>query len=67
MSKIHLINKQGERITIENCEWEDAKLQPNNKYAGYTMDMDWYLSHGYSLAEDVFKRIESQRKDVKFS
>lgn len=44
MSKIHLVNKQGDRIAIENSEWMDSKLLTENKYAGYTMDMDWYLS-----------------------
>ena len=60
MSKIHLINKQGDRIAVENSEWEDEKLQPKNKYSGYTMDMDWYLSHGYIEIGEARRMIEGK-------
>lgn len=60
MSKIHLINKQGDKIAVENREWMDEKLQPNNKYTGYTMDMDLYLSHGYMEIGEASRMIESQ-------
>ena len=64
MSKIHLINKKGDRIAVEHREWMDAKIQPNNKYSDYYIDDDWYISHGYIEINEAIKRIESRGKDV---
>ena len=47
MSKIHLINKQGDRLAVEHREWVDSKLPTENKYSNYYIDDDWYVSHGY--------------------
>lgn len=35
MSKIYLINKQGDRIAVENREWEATKQQVCRLYYGY--------------------------------
>ena len=32
----------------------------DGKYDDYNIDIDWYLANGYSIAEDAFRRIESQ-------
>ncbi len=58
-NKVHLINEVGHRIEVESCEYEDNQLLKENKYSNYYIDVDWYLTNGYSLAEDAFRRIEN--------
>jgi hypothetical protein len=58
MSKIHLINKQGDRIAVENSEWMDSKLLTENKCSNYYIDDDWYVSHGYIEINEAIQIIE---------
>lgn len=60
MKKTHLINQFGEKkiITTRDVALELKRLNESTN-STYTLDVDWYLNNGYSLAEDVFRRIES--------
>ena len=57
--KTHLINEHGDRKVVETRN-ADKELQQLNESTNsqYFLDVDWYLNNGYSLAEDVFMRIE---------
>jgi hypothetical protein len=55
--KVHLINKQGDRIEIDSCDFPLCEKE-NHKYASYDIDIDWYLSNGYMTLEDMRKSIE---------
>ncbi len=59
--KTHLINEHGDRKVVETRN-ADRELQQLNESTNshYFLDIDWYLNNGYSIAEDAFKRIESQ-------
>lgn len=60
MSKtVHLINEVGDRIEVECKDFSKSELLNEQKYSNYDIDVDWYLNNGYSLAEDMFRRIES--------
>ena len=58
--KTHLINEQGDRKVVEtrNVDKELKQLNESTN-SKYHVDIDWYLNNGYSLAEDVFNRIEN--------
>lgn len=58
-SKVHLINEVGHKIEVESSTLADDQLLNENKYSNYDIDVDWYLTNGYSLAEDAFRRIEN--------
>ena len=59
MSKtIHLINEVGDRIEVARKDFSKSELLNEQKYSNYDIDVDWYLNNGYSLAEDMFRRIE---------
>ena len=59
MSKtVHLINEAGDRIEVERKNFSKSELLNEQKYSNYDIDVDWYLNNGYSLAEDMFRRIE---------
>ena len=55
----HLINQYGDRIAVETRNLE-KEIQQLNESTGssYQLDIDWYLNNGYSIAEDMFRRIE---------
>ncbi len=60
MDKLHLINEIGDKITVEAKDFENKKKQLNETTnSNYHIDVDWYLANGYSLAEDMFRRIEN--------
>ena len=60
MSKtVHLINEAGDRIEVGRKDFSKSELLNEQKYSNYDIDVDWYLNNGYSLAEDMFRRIES--------
>ena len=61
--KVHLINEVGHRIEVESCALADDELFNENKYSNYEIDVEWYLANGYSLAEDVFRRIERESQN----
>lgn len=58
--KTHLMNEHGDKKVIEtkNAEKQQEQLNEKNN-SNYFLDIDWYLNNGYSIAEDVFGRIES--------
>lgn len=57
---VHLISKTGEKIAVPHKDYNDSEMLKDGKYDDYHIDVDWYLANGYSKAEDVFSRIESQ-------
>lgn len=60
MNKLHLINEVGDTIAIEFKNFENKKKQLNETTnTNYHIDVDWYLTNGYSLVENMFKRIEN--------
>ena len=58
--KTHLINEHGDRKVVEtrNVDKELKQLNESTN-SQYFLDIDWYLNNGYSIAEDVFNRIEN--------
>lgn len=52
--KYHII-KDGKQMEVSSEELH--AIQESNESAEF--DVQWYLNNGYSLAEDVFRRIES--------
>ena len=56
----HLINEHGDRKVVEtrNIDKELRQLNESTN-SQYFLDIDWYLNNGYSIAEDVFNRIEN--------
>lgn len=61
----HLINEYGDRVTIQRTLPLDEEIKKLNEStnSNFGLDMDWYLSNGYSLVEDVFNEIESRYQD----
>lgn len=53
MRIIHLINEDGNKKIADSNSLNEII---NNDY---NIDVDWYLAHGYSKAEDMFKEIEN--------
>ena len=59
--KTHLINEKGERKVVETRNTKEEIKRPNESTnTTYHIDIDWYLNHGYVIAEEGFKRIEGQ-------
>lgn len=50
---LHLINEDG------NTKVVDSDQLNENTNINYQIDVDWYLSHGYSKVEDMFLEIEN--------
>ena len=40
----------------------ESGVLDNHENDSFQIDVDWYLSHGYSKVEDMFKEIESIEK-----
>ena len=61
----HLINEYGDRVMIQRTLPLDEEIKKLNEStnSNFGLDMDWYLSNGYSLVEDVFNEIESRYQD----
>lgn len=57
--KVHLINKEGDKLVIEHRDFMDSQL---NVDIDYEVDMDWYLNNGYMTLEDMKKSIEGDFK-----
>ena len=57
--KTHLINQYGDKKVVEtkNVERELKQLNESTN-SQYSIDIDWYLNNGYSMAEYVFGRID---------
>lgn len=55
--EVHVINQFGDKrvLKTKNLEKELRELCDSSN-SRYHLDIDWYLAHGYCLAEDV--RIE---------
>ncbi|SFO65263.1 hypothetical protein SAMN04487852_104119 [Prevotella sp. tf2-5] len=60
--KVHLINKEGDKLVIEHRDFMDSQLNVDNRYIDYEVDMDWYLNNGYMTLEDMKKSIEGDFK-----
>ena len=45
--------------SVEHPWFRESCKVEKNKYSNYYIDVDWYLTNGYSLAEDAFRRIEN--------
>ena len=56
--KIHLINKEGNRLVVEHRDFMESQLNADNRYSDYEVDIDWYLNNGYMTLEDMRKSIE---------
>lgn len=67
--KTHLINEYGDKKVVDTKNVHQQQQQLNeNTNSNYFLDIDWYLNNGYSIAEEVFARIESHlSKDVESS
>ena len=61
----HLINEYGDRVTIQRTLPlnEEIKKLNESTNSNFHLDIEWYLSNGYSLVEDVFNEIESRYQD----
>lgn len=61
----HLINEYGDRVTIQRTLPLDEEIKKLNEStnSNFHLDIEWYLSNGYSLVEDVFNEIESRYQD----
>lgn len=51
---VHLINDNGEKKVV------DSKCLNESVNDNFHIDVEWYLSNGYSKAEDMFKEIEGE-------
>ena len=60
--KVHLINKEGDKLVIEHRNFMDSQLNVDNRYIDYEVDIDWYLKNGYMTLEDMKKSIEGDFK-----
>lgn len=56
--KVHLINNKGEKLDVYTRDLVISEHNCDGKYDDYDLDVDWYLTNGYSKAEDMFRRIE---------
>ncbi|MDE6238644.1 MAG: hypothetical protein K2M54_01495 [Muribaculaceae bacterium] len=52
---LHIITKTGERTTIPFPGYNQINEAENDEY---NVDIDWYLSNGYTKLEDAIKEIE---------
>ena len=58
--KTHLINQYGDKEVVETKSVEKEQQHLNESTdSRYFLDIDWYLNNGYSIAQEVFDRIES--------
>lgn len=57
MKELHVINGNGERITMS---WEKLRRinEDDSNPDKYFHDVDWYLAHGYSLIDDVIEEFQ---------
>lgn len=53
MRTLHLVDTNGNKRAIDSNQLNERI----NKE--YQIDVDWYLSHGYSKVEDMFREIEN--------
>ena len=60
--KVHLINKEGDKLVIEHRDFMDSQLNVDNRYIDYEVDIDWCLKNGYMTLEDMKKSIEGDFK-----
>lgn len=57
---VHLINAKGERKHIPYSESVKLdKLIEEGKSEEYYADVEWYLSHGYIIGEQMWNEIEN--------
>lgn len=61
---VHLIDKNGKKVTMPNSEWIKRQESINESEEIYEADMDWYLEHG-TEANEVFKKIEEGYDSIK--
>jgi len=53
MYEHHLTNNKGNKIVVDS---KDLNEYVNHEYC---FDVEWYLSHGYSIADEMFKEIDN--------
>lgn len=57
---MHLVDKSGEKIIVEMKEYNSTINNINEMTNDIPqIDIEWYLSHGYKMAEDVWREIEN--------
>ena len=56
--KVHLINKEGDKLVIEHRDYMESQLNADNRYSDYEVDIDWTLCNGYMTLENMRKSIE---------
>ena len=54
MEKLHLINDSGNKKVVESKNLKES----NND--NYQINLEWYLSNGYTPLEDALKEIEGE-------
>lgn len=54
MRNLHLINEDGNKKVVDSNQLNESTN------INCQIDVDWYLSHGYSKAEDMFREIENK-------
>lgn len=60
IKETHLINEFGDKKVIRTSELNKEKQILNeNTYSHYTIDVEWYLSNGYTELNKARKMIES--------
>jgi hypothetical protein len=52
MGKLHIINGDGHKKVVDSNQLNE------NTNKNYQIDVDLYLSHGYSKVEDMFREID---------
>ena len=57
MGKLHITNEDGHKKVVDSNQLNESTSK------NYLIDVDWYLSHGYSKAEDMFQEIEGSYYD----
>jgi hypothetical protein len=61
---VHLINENGQRITMEMGEYNSKFTHLNETMQNSTqIDINWYLSHGYKTIKQVRKNIENGKSE----
>lgn len=61
MKILHVIDEAGKHITIPVVNNEFKNESSNIDMSKYKFDLDWYLSHGYKLLDDIIKNIENHK------
>ncbi len=55
-----MINRYGDRKVVETKNFDEELKQLNESTdSPYYLDVEWYLSNGYKLIEEIFHTIES--------